>query len=39
MLREEPAARTLKNMNLPAEQLENITWNNAFNWLGVKPTR
>jgi aminocarboxymuconate-semialdehyde decarboxylase len=39
MLREDPAGRTLKNMALPPGQLENITWNNAFNWLGIKPTR
>jgi aminocarboxymuconate-semialdehyde decarboxylase len=38
MLREDPAGRTLTSMGLPAEQLEDITWNNAFRWLGVEPT-
>jgi aminocarboxymuconate-semialdehyde decarboxylase len=39
MLREEPAGRTLRSMNLPPEVIEDITWNNAFRWLGITPTR
>jgi aminocarboxymuconate-semialdehyde decarboxylase len=39
MLREDPAGRTLKSMDLPASELENINWNNAFRWLGIEPTR
>jgi aminocarboxymuconate-semialdehyde decarboxylase len=37
MLREEPAGRTLRSMDLPPDVLEDITWNNAFRWLGVSP--
>ena len=37
MLREEPAGRTLLSMDLPADQVQDITWNNAFRWLGVAP--
>lgn len=37
MLREDPAGRTLLSMDLPADQLQDITWNNAFRWLGVAP--
>jgi aminocarboxymuconate-semialdehyde decarboxylase len=39
MLREEPAGRTLRSMDLPAAVLEDITWNNAFRWLGISPVR
>jgi aminocarboxymuconate-semialdehyde decarboxylase len=39
MPREEPAGRTLRSLDLPADVLEDITWNNAFRWLGVKPVR
>jgi aminocarboxymuconate-semialdehyde decarboxylase len=39
MLREEPAGRTLRSMGLPPEVIEDITWNNAFRWLGITPTR
>jgi aminocarboxymuconate-semialdehyde decarboxylase len=39
MLREEPAGRTLRSMNLPPDVIEDITWNNAFRWLGITPTR
>lgn len=39
MLREDPAGRTLKSMDLPAAELENISWNNPFRWLGIEPTR
>jgi aminocarboxymuconate-semialdehyde decarboxylase len=37
MLREDPAGHTLRTMNLPAAVLEDLTWNNAFNWLGLPP--
>jgi aminocarboxymuconate-semialdehyde decarboxylase len=39
MPREEPAGRTLRSMDLPAAALEDITWNNAFRWLGINPVR
>jgi aminocarboxymuconate-semialdehyde decarboxylase len=39
MPREEPAGRTLKSLDLPDAALEDITWNNAFRWLGIKPVR
>jgi aminocarboxymuconate-semialdehyde decarboxylase len=39
MPREEPAGRTLASIGLPSAALEDITWNNAFRWLGIKPTR
>lgn len=35
MPREEPAGRTLRSLDLPAEVLEDITWHNAFRFLGV----
>ena len=37
MAREEPAGRTLRTLELTAAQLEDITWNNAFRWLGIGP--
>jgi aminocarboxymuconate-semialdehyde decarboxylase len=37
MPREDPAGRTLRTLGLPAEVLADITWHNAFRWLGVKP--
>jgi aminocarboxymuconate-semialdehyde decarboxylase len=37
MPREDPAGRTLRSLDLPEAVLEDITWNNAFRWLGVKP--
>ncbi|WP_219413705.1 amidohydrolase family protein [Pseudonocardia nigra] len=37
MPREEPAGRTLRSMGLPAVVLEDITWHNAFRWLGIDP--
>jgi aminocarboxymuconate-semialdehyde decarboxylase len=37
MPREDPAGRTLRSLGLPADVLEDITWYNAFRWLGVKP--
>lgn len=39
MLREDPAGRTLRSMDLPAAQLDDITWHNAFRWLGVEPRK
>ncbi|MBX6390689.1 MAG: amidohydrolase family protein [Frankia sp.] len=39
MPREEPAGRTLLSMGLDPAVLEDITWNNAFRWLGISPTR
>jgi aminocarboxymuconate-semialdehyde decarboxylase len=37
MLREDPAARTLRSMDLPADQWADISSNNAFRWLGIDP--
>jgi aminocarboxymuconate-semialdehyde decarboxylase len=34
MLREEPAAKTLRSMDLAHDEWENIGWRNAFRWLG-----
>ncbi len=39
MPREEPAGRTLRSLDLPADTLEGITWYNTFRWLGIKPVR
>ncbi|WP_425826401.1 amidohydrolase family protein [Streptomyces fractus] len=39
MPREEPAGRTLRSMDLPDTVLEDVTWHNAFRWLGIEPTR
>ncbi len=39
MPREDPAGRTVRSLDLPAQWLEDITWNNAFRWLGIKPAR
>jgi aminocarboxymuconate-semialdehyde decarboxylase len=39
MPREEPAGRTLRSLDLPPDVLEDITWNNAFRWLGITPAR
>jgi aminocarboxymuconate-semialdehyde decarboxylase len=39
MPREDPAGRTLRSLGLPPDVLEDITWHNAFRWLGVKPVR
>ena len=36
MPREDPAGRTLRTLGLPADAEEDITWHNAFRWLGVK---
>ncbi len=37
MPREDPAGRTLRSLDLPESVLDDITWNNAFRWLGIKP--
>ncbi|WP_448810185.1 amidohydrolase family protein [Agromyces bauzanensis] len=34
MLREEPAVRTLRSMDLPDDAWEDISWRNALRWLG-----
>jgi aminocarboxymuconate-semialdehyde decarboxylase len=39
MPREEPAGRTLRSLDLSAAILEDITWHNAFRWLGIDPLR
>jgi aminocarboxymuconate-semialdehyde decarboxylase len=39
MPREEPAGRTLRSLDLPADVIEDITWHNAFRWLGITPVR
>jgi aminocarboxymuconate-semialdehyde decarboxylase len=39
MAREDPAGRTLRSLDLPPDQLADITWNNAFRWLGISPVR
>jgi aminocarboxymuconate-semialdehyde decarboxylase len=36
--REEPAARTLRSMDLPPDVFADITGNNAMRWLGITPT-
>ncbi|HEX6519545.1 MAG TPA: amidohydrolase family protein [Streptosporangiaceae bacterium] len=33
--REDPCGRTLRSLDLPDDVLENITWHNAFRFLGV----
>jgi aminocarboxymuconate-semialdehyde decarboxylase len=37
MPREEPAGATLRSMELPEAVLQDITWHNAFRWLGTDP--
>jgi len=37
MPREDPAGRTLRSLDLPPAELDDITWNNTFRWLGIKP--
>lgn len=39
MDREEPAGRTLRAMDLPADVLEDITWHNCFRFLGIDPPK
>ncbi|MGH2916619.1 MAG: amidohydrolase family protein [Solirubrobacteraceae bacterium] len=36
MAREDPCACTLRTLELEPDQLHDITWNNAFRWLGVQ---
>jgi aminocarboxymuconate-semialdehyde decarboxylase len=37
MPREEPAAATVRSVELTPDQLADITWRNAFRWLGTDP--
>jgi aminocarboxymuconate-semialdehyde decarboxylase len=37
MPREEPAGRSLRSLDLPAAVLDDITWHNAFRFLGIEP--
>jgi aminocarboxymuconate-semialdehyde decarboxylase len=37
MPRETPAAATVRGLDLPASALEDITWRNAYRWLGIDP--
>ncbi|MGP4025916.1 amidohydrolase family protein [Actinomadura sp. 3N407] len=37
MPREDPAGRTLRSLELPAAELDDITWHNAFRYLGIAP--
>jgi aminocarboxymuconate-semialdehyde decarboxylase len=37
MLREEPCGRSLRMLDLPEAVLDDITWHNAFRFLGVGP--
>jgi aminocarboxymuconate-semialdehyde decarboxylase len=37
MPREEPCGRTLRSLDLPEAVLADITWFNAFRWLGIEP--
>jgi aminocarboxymuconate-semialdehyde decarboxylase len=39
MPREDPAGRTLRSLGLDSAAVEDITWSNAFRWLGIKPVR
>lgn len=39
MGREDPAGATLRSLDLSAAELADITWHNAFRWLGIPPTR
>jgi aminocarboxymuconate-semialdehyde decarboxylase len=39
MPREDPAGRTLRSLGLGSAAVEDITWNNTFRWLGIKPLR
>jgi hypothetical protein len=29
----------VRSLDLPSDTLDDITWNNAFRWLGIKPVR
>jgi aminocarboxymuconate-semialdehyde decarboxylase len=37
MPRESPAGRTLRSLELEPDALEQITWHNAWRWLGIDP--
>jgi len=37
MEREDPAGRTLRSLALDPAVLEQITWHNAWRWLGIAP--
>jgi aminocarboxymuconate-semialdehyde decarboxylase len=37
MPREEPAGRSLRSLDLPPAVLDDITWHNAFRFLGIEP--
>lgn len=37
MPREEPAGKTLRSMGLHKADLDDITWRNAYRWLGLDP--
>ncbi|MGN9786428.1 amidohydrolase family protein [Nonomuraea sp. ZG12] len=37
MEREEPAGRTLRSLDLPEAVLTDITWHNAYRYLGIDP--
>ncbi|HYW25527.1 MAG TPA: amidohydrolase family protein [Terriglobales bacterium] len=37
MPREQPAGRTLRSLDLPADVVEDITWHNCLRFLGVEP--
>ena len=36
MPREDPCARTLRSLDLPADALDDITWHNTFRFLGIE---
>jgi aminocarboxymuconate-semialdehyde decarboxylase len=35
MQREKPVGKTLRRLGLDAADVEDVTWNNAFRWLGI----
>jgi aminocarboxymuconate-semialdehyde decarboxylase len=37
MAREQPTAKTLRSMDLPAATLDDITWHNTWRFLGLEP--
>ncbi|MEV5408191.1 amidohydrolase family protein [Thermopolyspora sp. NPDC052614] len=39
MDREDPAGRTLRSLDLPEDVLTDITWHNAYRWLGIDPPK
>jgi aminocarboxymuconate-semialdehyde decarboxylase len=36
VLREQPCGRTLRSLDLPPDELEDITWHNTFRFLGIE---